>query len=150
MTETAWDIPEVKRLKKIQLVQTNLMMLLFFVLSASLVLSGKAFVLFGLHCALLWIFAAISLYTLKTGQTIGTKTSKRVQEFDKDHLGEKRWKRRKMLEAVIISVISIGITVFLFVLDFKSVRSGFSNYAFPFIGAWIGHNIGGIIRMNNL
>lgn len=150
MTETAWDIDEVKRLKKIQLVQGNTMMLLFFVSFPYVVMSENTFVLLGLYCVILWIFVASILYTLKTGKTFGTKTSRRVQAFDKDHLGEKRWKRRKVIEAVIISISTIVLTVLLCVFDFNDVRSDYSNYAFPFIGSWIGYNIGEIVRMNKL
>ncbi|MBP2243201.1 hypothetical protein J2Z40_003789 [Cytobacillus eiseniae] len=90
------------------------------------------------------------LYTLKTGRHIGTKISRTVQEFDGNRLGDKRWKRRKISEAVIISVISVLITVLVFVKDFNSVRLDFSISAFPFIGGWVGYNIGEIIRMKNL
>jgi len=41
-------------------------------------------------------------YALKMESPIGTKTSRIVQEFDRNHLGEKRWRRRKMTEAVFI------------------------------------------------
>ena len=98
----------------------------------------------------MWIIVAITLYVLKTGSPIGTKTSRIVQEFDRNRLGEKHWKRRKMTEAVIISVISVLITILLFNLDLNSLRLDFPISVLPFIGAWIGYNIGEIIRMNNL
>ena len=150
MDETQWDIQEVKHLKKKQLVQYNLVMFLLFVLFGYFSENGNSSLLFGVFCVLLWIIVAITLYTLMTGKPIGTKTSRLVQEFDRNRLGEKRWKRRKMTEAVIISVISVFITILVFVKDFNSVRLDFPIAAFPFIGAWIGYNIGEIIRMNNL
>jgi Ca2+/Na+ antiporter len=150
MDETQWDIQEVKHLKKKQLVQNNLVMLLLFVLIAYFAYSGKHSLINGIYFVLIWINVAITLYTLKKGRTIGTKTSKRVQEFDRNRLGEKRWKRNRITEAVIISVTGIGIAVLLFVVDFNSVRLDVPNYVFPFIGAWIGFNIREIIRMNNL
>lgn len=150
MNDTQWDIQEVKKLKKKQLVQTNLVMLLIFLLFAYFAENGKPSLLIGGVCVLLWILVAITLYVLKTGRPIGTKTSRIVQEFDRDRLGEKRWKRRKMTEAVMISVISVLITVLVFVEDLTSVRLDFSIYAFPFIGAWIGQNVGEIVRMKKL
>ncbi|SES44023.1 hypothetical protein [Psychrobacillus sp. OK032] len=150
MDETQWDIQEVKHLKKKQLVQYNIVMLLLFVLFGYFSEKGNSSLLFGVFCVLLWIIVAITLYTLMTGKPIGTKTSRRVQVFDRNRLGEKRWKRRNITETVIISVISVLITILLFVKDFNSVSLDFSIAAFPFIGAWIGYNIGEIIRMNNL
>ncbi|WP_117170331.1 hypothetical protein [Paraliobacillus sediminis] len=149
MVETAWDINEVKRLKKIQLVQGNLYMLLSFVLFVYLLMNGKAFVLIGLVCVLLWFFTTSIFYTLKTGKTIGTKTTRRVLEYDKYRLGKKRWKRRKIIEAVIISISSVGFTVTLFVPDFNYVRFDFIN-GLPFIGVWMGYNIGEIVRISDL
>jgi hypothetical protein len=150
MDEIQWDIREVKHLKKKQLVQYNLVTLLLFVLFGYFVENGKPTLLIGGFCVLMWIITAITLYTLMTGIPIGTKTSRKVQEFDRNRLGEMRWKRRKITEAVIISVISVFITVLLFMKGFNSVRLDFPINAFPFIGAWVGYNIGEIIRMNNL
>lgn len=150
MDETQWDIQKVKHLKKKQLVQYNLVMLLLFVLFGYLAENGKPSLLIGIFCVIMWIIVAITLYVLKTGSPIGTKTSRIVQEFDRNRLGEKHWKRRKMTEAVIISVISVLITILLFNLDLNSLRLDFPISVLPFIGAWIGYNIGEIIRMNNL
>lgn len=55
-----------------------------------------------------------------------------------------------MIEAVIISVISVLITILVFTQDLNSVNFEFPIGFFPFIGAWIGYNIGELIRMNNL
>ncbi|MFL0584314.1 accessory gene regulator B family protein [Solibacillus silvestris] len=150
MDETQWDIQEVKHLKKKQLVQINLVMLLLFVLFGYLAENGKPSLLIGGFCVLLWIIVVITLYVLMTGNPIGTKTSRIVQEFDRDRLGEKRWKRRNMIEAVIISVISVLITILVFTQDLNSVNLEFPISFFPFIGAWVGYNIGELIRMNNL
>lgn len=150
MDETQWDIKEVKHLKKKQLVQYNLVMLLLFVLFGYFAENGMSLLLIGGFCVLIWIITGITLYTLMTGIPIGTKTSRMVQEFDRNRLGEKRWKRRKITDAVIISVISVFITVLVFMKGFNSVRLDFPMNAFPFIGAWVGYNIGEIIRMKNL
>ncbi|GGM18359.1 hypothetical protein GCM10011351_00180 [Paraliobacillus quinghaiensis] len=86
MDETQWDIKEVKRLKKKQLVQYNLLMLLIFVLFGYLVENNKEFVLNVFFAVFFWWITAIMLYTLNTGKPIGTKTSRRLQEFDRDRL----------------------------------------------------------------
>ncbi|WP_223701773.1 hypothetical protein [Sutcliffiella deserti] len=151
MVETHWDIDEVKHLKKKQLIQSNLLMLLLFVLFAYFAENGNLFLFFGVHFVLLWIIVAITLYTLKTGKPIGTKTNRRVQEFDKNRMGEKRWKRKKITEIVVISVInSVLFTVLIIVVDFDNLTLDFPISAFPFIGAWVGLNLGEIIRMNKL
>ncbi|RKL66554.1 hypothetical protein CR203_14795 [Salipaludibacillus neizhouensis] len=146
MNEIAWDIREGKRLKKIQLVQSNLVTLLLFVLCAYFLKNGmEASFLFGICCAVFWLYLASMVYTLNTGRTIGTKTSRRVQDFDKDHFGEKRWKRKKIIEVVFSNVITVVFTVLLVNLDFNFERLDFQVIAIPFIGAWIGHNIGEIM-----
>lgn len=150
MGETHWDIQEIKHLKKNQLVQYNLVMLLLFVLLGYFSANVNPTLLIAVFYVLLWIIVIITLYTLKTGKTIGTKTNRRMQEFDRYRSGEKRWKRKKMIEAVIICGISIFITILLFVKDFNPVGLDFPIDAFPFIGAWIGYNIEEFIRMNNL
>ncbi|CDQ41373.1 hypothetical protein M948_21030 [Virgibacillus sp. CM-4] len=151
MDETEWDIQEVKRLKKKQLIQYNFGMLFLFLLFAYYVKTGGTFLAFLiLCCVFFWIMAAHTLYTLKTGKMIGTKTNRLVQAFDRDHRGERRWKRKTMTEAVIISMISVIFTVLLFMINFDSVKLDFPSDTFPLIGGWLGFNIGEIVRMNNL
>lgn len=145
-----WDIQEVKHLKKKQLVQLNLVMLLLFVLSVYYVHVGwpiSAF--FGLSCLFLWVFSACTLYPLLTGKMIGTKESKLTQAFDRERWGEKRWKRRKVMEAVLVIIVSAVCTVLVFTMDFGSDTLEFFNLG-PFVGAWLGSNIGGFIRINTL
>lgn len=149
MDETKWDIKEVKHLKKKQVIQNNLVMLLLFVLLVFFADNGMHSLIIGIFFLLIWIILAITLYTLKTGRPIGTKTSRLVQEFDRNRLGEKRWKQNRIAEAVIISVIGVGIAVLWFVKDVNSFGLDFPSYAIPFIGSWIGYNLGEIIRMYN-
>ncbi|MGY4691054.1 hypothetical protein [Salibacterium sp. K-3] len=151
MHETEWDIQEVKRLKKKELVQHNLVMLSLFVLIIFYVYNaGSASVLLGVCCVLFWLTAVPPLYTLKTGKPIGTKTSRFVQAFDKYHKGEKRWKRRTMMGAGFIIMISVVFTVLFFVWDVDSVRLDSPIDVIPFIGGWVGFNAGQIIRLNKL
>ncbi|SFE99348.1 hypothetical protein SAMN05192532_10862 [Alteribacillus iranensis] len=144
------DIQEVKHLKKKQLVQYNLVMLLLFVLFGYFAEDIKPSLLIGACCVLVWVIVAIMVYNLKTGRPIGTKASRRVQEFDRNRLGEKRWKRRKIMEIVFIGVISVIITILFIVKDISTTRLDFPIDTFPFIGAWIGYNIGETIRISNL
>src|SRR5690606_3426388 len=99
---TQWNIQEVKHLKKKQLVQNNIVMLLLFVLFSYLAVIGNHSTLFGVFCLPLWIISAITFYSLKTSNAIGTKTSRYMQVFDRNRLGDKRWKRRKIIEFIII------------------------------------------------
>ncbi|WP_430787272.1 hypothetical protein VBD025_16015 [Virgibacillus flavescens] len=150
MEGTQWDIREVIHLKKIQLVQDNFFMLLIFVLFGYMAENGMSYVLIGAACILSWIAVAVSLYTLITGRSFGTKTRRRVQEFDRDRSGEKRWKRKKIAEIIIFSVIGVIITSFIFDKGINSARLDFPLNALPFFGVWVGHNVGEIIRMNKL
>ncbi|WP_153461695.1 MULTISPECIES: hypothetical protein [Sediminibacillus] len=150
MDEVNLDIQEVKRLKKKLLVQYNLVMLLLFVLFRYLAENGEPSLLIGGSLVLIWIIVAVTLYTLKTGRYFGTKASIMVQKFDRRRLGEKRWKRRRMTEAVIISVICIFISVFVWVKGINPASVDFPGSTFPFIGAWVGYNIGEIVRIYDL
>lgn len=150
MEETQWDIKEMKRLKKKQLVRGNLFMLLIFVLLAYFLESGKLLFVAWILIACLLITVVLSLYTLVTGNLIGTKTSRRVQAFDRNRWGEKRWKRKKIIEVVLFTVLGFGLAVVLFVTDFSSPNQTFAGSHFPFIGAWIGYNLGEITRMKNM
>lgn len=150
MDEIEWDIVEVKRLKRKQLIQVDLVMLLVIVLSFYYIHAGWSISVFmGLLCLLMWVVVGHILYTLTTGKMIGTKTSKLVQAFDRDHRGEKRWKRSKVTDAVIISIVSALCTVLVFTIGFGSEPLEFLNL-WPIIGAWMGFNIGEVIRTNNL
>lgn len=150
MNETQWDIKEVKRLKMKQLVQYNFIALLLFLLFGYFATYEKPSLLIGGMCVLLWILVAILLYNLIAEKPIGTKTSRIVQEFDRNRLGQKRWKRRKMIEAAFGIIVSVIATVFVMVNDFNSDAINFPSNFFPFIGAYVGYNIGEIFRMNKL
>src|SRR5690606_12053776 len=106
--------------------------------------------LFGVFCLLLWIISAITFYSLKTSKPIGTKTSRYMQVFDRNRLGDKRWKRRKIIEFIIIIIICVLITILIIVLDISAVSFDLPMNAIPFIGAWVGYNIGEVIRMKSL
>lgn len=150
MDEIEWDIVEVKRLKRKQLMQVNFVMLLVIVLSFYYIHAGWSISVFmGLLCLMMWVVVVHILYTLTTGRMIGTKTSKLVQAFDRYHRGEKRWKRRKVTEAVIVSIVSALCTVLVFNIGFSSEPLEFLNLL-PLIGAWLGFNIGEVVRTNNL
>ncbi|WP_430787296.1 hypothetical protein VBD025_16075 [Virgibacillus flavescens] len=150
MDEIQWDIQEIKHLKKIQLVQSNFFMLLYVVLFAYLAENGESSILIGLSCALIWVIVVISLYTLITGRHFGTKTHRRVQEFDRKRTGEKSWKRHQLIGNVAMIAFAVFITVLIFVMGINSARVEFPLNAYPIIGVWVGSNIGEIVRMNKL
>jgi len=85
-TKTKWDIRKVKRLKRKQLMQYNLVMLILFILSVYFVkIGGSMATFFSIGIPLLWIITAYTIYALITGKIIGTKTSKCVQTFDLEY-----------------------------------------------------------------
>lgn len=151
MNDTDWNIEEVKHIKKKQLIYFNLLMLLLFFLFYFYIKNGGTPTgLIGYSSALLWILLANSVYTLLTGETIGTKSIRRTLAFDIDRIGKKRWKRQKLIEVIYFIILCIGFTVVLFTFDLSSTKLNFPIFAIPFIGGWIGTNIGQIIRIKNL
>lgn len=145
-----WDIQEVKRLKKKELIQSNLMMLLLFILLVYAISVGWSLsIILSLISVILWILAAHAIYNLATGKKIGTKTSRLVQAFDKERYGKKNWKRKKWLEASFIVIISSICIVLVFKMDLSFESMSFIKLL-PIVGAWLGINTGEVIRINNL
>lgn len=150
MEKDKWDLKEVKRLKWRQLIQYNVVMLLLFLVAIYAVKStSSAYFIFIFFTVIVWIVSIHALYTLKTGKILGTKTMKIVHQYDKDFQGKKRWKRKKILEAVFAMIVAIGCTVLVSRLDLRDVTVNYYNLA-PFIGAWVGLNIGEVFRITNL
>lgn len=145
-----WDIKEIKRLKVKGLIQYNFGVLLLFLLFGYFAINGKTLLLVGGICFFLWISVAFSLLNLIMEKPIGTKTSRIIQEFDKNRLGQKYWKRKNMIETIFLVIISIFITVFVIVNDFDSAILNFPIGFFPLIGACVGYNIVKIYRISNL
>jgi len=110
---------------------------------------NSAFFFWSLLCLALWFIVAHSLYTFFTGKMIGTKTMKLVQAFDKNYLGKKRWNKRKLIEVISISVVSLFCTLLVITQGFNFSALEIYNF-FPFIGAWVGFNIGEVIRIKRL
>ncbi|MBX0356722.1 hypothetical protein [Halobacillus sp. Nhm2S1] len=151
MGEMEWDRQEVKRLKKKQLIHSNLLLLFFFILFVIYSQNGGALtVVIGICCIVLSIYAANLLYTLITGHAVGTKTYKRVLAFDIEHMGKKRWKRRRIIELIFLLVLILGIIVALFTFNLGEASLTFPLDFFPMLGGWIGMNIGQISRIRNL
>ncbi|UOQ49751.1 hypothetical protein MUN88_06640 [Gracilibacillus caseinilyticus] len=62
MGKTEWDMQEVKYLKKINLVQTNVILLVCFVLYSSFVAyAGDTLVIFTTVCAFCWILTVLDV-----------------------------------------------------------------------------------------
>ena len=150
MEEEHWDIKEIKKLKKKQLLLGNLFMLVIFLLFVYFFESRNLFVITWVILAGLLVVLLLTLYTLLTGKLIGTKTSRRVQAFDRKYWGKKRWKRKKIVEATLYAILGGGLAYLLFTVDFNFSNQPITSSLFPFIGAWIGYNLGEITRMKNL
>lgn len=147
MIETQWDIEEIKRLKMKLLIQYNFFSILLFVLLVFFALNAEISQLVVGIYVFMWILVAYMLYNLIAEKPIATKASRIVQEFDRNQMGEERWKLKKWIEFIICIVICIFITNFVTVNDFNSINM---DSFLPFIGAWAGYNIGEIYRIRNL
>lgn len=150
MTEAGWDMQKVKHFKKKQLVQCNFVIVLLFMLSVYYAeKGGSVFAYFNFLCVLIWMISAYTLYVAATGKTIGTKTSKFIQNFDRDRLGERRWKKRRIIEAAVTGALAVICTVLAVVMDYNA-DSLEIRHLFPIIGSWLGYNIGEIVRIGSL
>src|SRR5699024_1158016 len=123
MVRKDWDIQTITRLKKKIVGYNNLYNLLFVLLSMFyMMIGGHISVYFVLCCLLGWMIVLHSLFTLVTGNSLGTKTRKRVLAFDKDCLGKSRWKKKKMIEVISISILAIISTVIVMSVDFNAEK----------------------------
>lgn len=150
MEETQWNIKEIKRLKKLQLVQNNLLFLLLFFMIGYFFEMGKSSLILIGGTVLGWVVAASLIYTLITGKALGLKRQRVLQKFDRHRLGEKRWRWGRIAEIIIVITSSVIITVFVLNMDIHSLSLDLPWDAFPFIGAWLGYNIGEIYRLKKL
>lgn len=150
MEETEWSREEVKRLKWKQLFQVNIVYLLVFFLSIYFIKTGVSLSLyFIILCIILWLMVASYLYTVITGKPFGTKTSRRLQRIAKEKKGEKSWKRKKMIELIAIAFFVILCTVLIVTMEFRTKQLDIYT-VFPIIGAFLGMNIGEIVRIGKL
>lgn len=150
MDEAQQELIEIIKLKKKQLLWGNLFMLVIFLLLSYLLENGKiSFLTWAILISLL-IMTILSLYTLITGAILGTKTTRRIQAFDRKRWGETKWKLLKITEIVLYAGLGIVITVLTFDVDLDSSDWNLTGFTFPFIGAWVGYNLGEIIRIAGL
>lgn len=150
MEEIQWNIKEIKRLKKLQLLQNNFLFLLVFLMIGYFFEIGmSSLVLVGV-CVISWVVAASLIYTLITGKNLRSKRYRVLQKFDRHRFGDKRWRWRTIAEVVIVIIASAIITAFVLNMDIHSLSLDLPFDAFPFIGVWLGHNIGEIYRLKKL
>ncbi|WP_208597159.1 hypothetical protein [Planococcus maritimus] len=129
-------------------------MLVIFLLLSYLLESGK--ILFATWIVILFIFVMVvlSLYTLITGTIIGTKTTRRIRAFDRKRWGKTKWKLLNITEVVLYSGMGVGLIYLVFNtdfdFDFHFHDRSLSTFTFPFIGSWVGYNLGEIIRIFGL
>src|SRR5699024_12272253 len=95
------------------------------------------------------MIALHSLLKLVKGNSLGTKKRKRVLAFDKDCLGKSRWKKKKMIEVISMSILAIISTVIVMNVDFNAEKVDIYTFL-PIIGAWLGYNVGETFRIANL
>ena len=82
MDESKWNIEEVKRLKKKQLVEFNIGMLVIFVLSLLYIKAAWLLsTVFALICVLLWFFSVHALYILLTEKNNGHQNKSTCSGF---------------------------------------------------------------------
>lgn len=150
MAETKWDMQEVKRSKKIQLMQYNVLMLLLLTCALYGIKVGWSQSLFsGVFCLALWLLAVQAFYSFLTGKKIGTKANRFIERYEKAQSGQRRWKRSKLTEGFIFIIFSIGFTVIWIKMDGTAQGVEFINIL-PFIAGWLGFNVAEAIRIKNL
>lgn len=151
MAEKEWDLKEIKRIKKKNLVKSNLVLVVIFASLNFLFESGVSHtVIFGMLCLLLWLATVIIAYTYKTGKVIGTKDSQLDYDFEKWRLGEKRAKKRAVIGLVIFILFSIGATIAFFMVDFEQRNMDPSSDLFMLFAALLGLNLAQVNRIRKL
>lgn len=146
------DFKKVKQLHKKLFIQVNLVFLLVAVFFVSYIV-GKDysfFVLLLLFSVMFWSIAANLMYSLKTGKTLGPKSLVYIQAYEKQSKGLEQWKQEKMTEFLVITFVSIVFTVGLFLVMGNAMRIDSATDLLPFLGGWLGANIGQIIRIYRL
>ena len=147
MESTEWSLREIKRLKFISLLQFNLVMLVIALFGLYYARAGwPVSILLVLFSIAVWGYTLLTIYTWSTGNLLGTKSSRIVQRFDRERTGHKSWRRKKMVEIVVLGITAAGFTVFLIMDDFNDAPTEFYTF-WPFIAGWIGTNIGTVFRI---
>ncbi|SDC23280.1 hypothetical protein SAMN05421734_105174 [Pelagirhabdus alkalitolerans] len=150
MDEEKCNTEEFKRLKKKNLFEYNLMMLGFVVLMGFLVYVDQGALLTMVFLVVMWTILIVSFYTLKTQNPIGTKTNRTVQRCERRRVGEKKWYRKKLIVFVILLIVVVPITIMVFVRGIHTFNIDYTLGTFPFIGAWIGYNVGETTNIKSL
>ncbi|WP_347860814.1 hypothetical protein U0355_08870 [Salimicrobium sp. PL1-032A] len=150
MDKNGWDFDEIRGLKLRRLVHYNILYAIFFVLFFY-VAERMTFASFGaLFTSLFWIYGLYLVIVLRTGKRFVPAMWKYINEFDKFHQGEKKWRRKQYVELGIIFGIAAIFTVCLVTLDFSYAdRMRFPQDSAGLFGAWIGLNIGELVRQVN-
>ncbi|QST01144.1 hypothetical protein IMZ31_06165 [Pontibacillus sp. ALD_SL1] len=152
MSGPEWDLHKVKRMRKRLLIQSNLIFILMLGLFVTYLLNKdySTLSLLIIFSVLFWVISGNELFKLVKGKTFGTKEAKYVYAFEKDRIGEKQWEQRTWAGFIIVTIVSVVFTVSIFLVDLHSFRIDSIGDLLPFLGVWVGTNIGQIIRMNNL
>lgn len=150
MDEAQQELIEITKLKKKQLLWGNLFMLVTFLLLSYLLENGKILLATWIVILFILVMVVLSLYTLITGTIIGTKTTRRIRAFDRKRWGKTKWKLLNITEVVLYIGMGTGLIYLVFNMDFDLLNPNLSSFTFPFIGAWVGYNLGEIIRIAGL
>lgn len=150
MDEAQQELIEITKLKKKQLLWGNLFMLVTFLLLSYLLENGKILLATWIVILFILVMVVLSLCTLITGTIIGTKTTRRIRAFDRKRWGETKWKLLNITEVVLYIGMGTGLIYLVFNMDFDLLNPNLSSFTFPFIGAWVGYNLGEIIRIAGL
>lgn len=145
-----WDVQEIKLFKAKYLVQSNLIFLLAVASVGMVVLKGGSTKdLLGIWCLVCWLLTASFLHTYLRGEVFTTKTGKIVHAFDKSRLGDEEWRKRSRSNLILILIINLLSTAGYFVIRSNHLPLDLS-ILFPFIGAWMGVNVVGMMKIKKL
>ncbi|MCA0984060.1 hypothetical protein LCL89_08390 [Halobacillus yeomjeoni] len=79
----------------------------------------------------------IFFYQKKTGKVVGTRTHKKIMEYERDRLGEKKWQRQRNIGFSFMVLLAILAFSALWFLDLPVEETGRSVFSY-YIGSIIG------------
>ncbi|KHE72883.1 hypothetical protein [Halobacillus sp. BBL2006] len=99
---------------------------------------------------LLLTLACIQFYQWKTGKAVGLKTTRSIQKYEREKLGEKQWNRQMKIGFITLFVLSVLFMIFGFAFDFSSLINNYESSPFNFVGAAVGVIIGFLLRIRKI
>lgn len=149
MTTTDYPLATIKRLKIKKLLRINGIWLLALVATRYLTMHMPPAFLLPSIGAFLWLLVLVSLYNFCSRKPFMTKTSRILQTFDQQRSRMTRWRRHQQFQLLFGVAACLLITLLLMRRNGEFAALD-ATFIIPFIGAYVGYNIGELFRIMQL